>query len=89
MQHELNGLRRACLNLTALDFQLVPPASGYDEALPGWKGQALAQVPVIRLFGVTSQGSSVCVHVHGFWPFFLCRAEQQCRSLTAAGLRRL
>lgn len=35
-------------------------------------GSKVGPVPVIRLFGVDEGGSSVCVHVHGFSPYFLC-----------------
>lgn len=32
--------------------------------------QGPRQVAIVRLFGVTSTGSSVCCHVHGFQPYF-------------------
>lgn len=33
-------------------------------------GSTQAVVPVIRLYGVTSEGASVMVSVHGFTPYF-------------------
>eukprot|EP00958_Prasinococcus_capsulatus_P026248 scaffold4725_cov367-Prasinococcus_capsulatus_cf.AAC.5 len=32
------------------------------------------QCPVLRAFGVTSNGNSVCVHIHGFEPYFYIMA---------------
>lgn len=43
-----------------------------DSSLIGVPGEA--QVPLVRLFGVTDAGNSGCVHVWGFFPHFLVRA---------------
>lgn len=43
------------------------PWKGMD--VPGSK---IAPVPIIRMFGCTSLGFSVCAHVHGFTPYFYC-----------------
>jgi DNA polymerase delta subunit 1 len=41
-------------------------AESHKELLPGSSGQA----PIIRMFGVTREGNSVCCFVHGFEPYF-------------------
>ncbi|CAL4122527.1 unnamed protein product, partial [Meganyctiphanes norvegica] len=36
----------------------------------GMPGQQAGRVPIMRMFGVTDEGNSVCCHVHGFSPYF-------------------
>lgn len=33
-------------------------------------GQSQGKVPIVRMFGVTDNGNSVCCHIHGFAPYF-------------------
>ncbi|XP_077476074.1 DNA polymerase delta catalytic subunit isoform X2 [Stigmatopora argus] len=46
-----------------LDYYLGP----HVEGMPG---QLYGNVPIIRMFGVTDSGNSVCCHIHGFAPYF-------------------
>ncbi|KAJ8251044.1 hypothetical protein GJAV_G00216620 [Gymnothorax javanicus] len=46
-----------------LDYYLGSPVAGMP-------GQTQGDVPIIRMFGVTDGGNSVCCHVHGFTPYF-------------------
>jgi len=39
-------------------------------SVAGMPGQSQAKVPIIRMFGVTDNGNSVCCHIHGFAPYF-------------------
>lgn len=52
--------------------------------LPGMPGSKLGPVPIMRMFGVTEVGNSVCCHVHGFCPYLFVSApskftEQHCK----------
>lgn len=35
-------------------------------------GSSVGPVPILRIFGVSQLGFSVCAHVHGFTPYFYC-----------------
>lgn len=39
-------------------------------SVAGMPGQSQGKVPIIRMFGVTDSGNSVCCHIHGFAPYF-------------------
>ncbi|XP_003465533.2 DNA polymerase delta catalytic subunit isoform X1 [Cavia porcellus] len=43
---------------------------GSAPPLPGRTPPLHNQVPVLRAFGVTDEGVSVCCHIHGFAPYF-------------------
>ena len=49
----------------------------------------LREVPVLRMFGVTERGNSVCAFVHGFEPYFYAEAPaggfspDDCQALAA------
>lgn len=46
----------------------------HPRAFPGMPGARSGPVPVMRMFGVTKKGNSVCCHVHGFHPYFFVPA---------------
>lgn len=33
-------------------------------------GAQTGRVPIMRVFGITKEGNSVCCHIHGFSPYF-------------------
>ncbi|XP_070257733.1 DNA polymerase delta catalytic subunit [Myotis yumanensis] len=43
---------------------------GPARPLPGAPAPSHSSVPVLRAFGVTDEGISVCCHIHGFAPYF-------------------
>lgn len=43
-------------------------------SVAGMPGQSRGKVPIIRMFGVTDNGNSVCCHIHGFAPYFYVTA---------------
>ncbi|CAB3369259.1 Hypothetical predicted protein [Cloeon dipterum] len=57
------------IRLTVCDFYLAPPKIGLDPTFSEFRGSAVTQVPVLRIFGSTSTGSKACLHVHGVFPY--------------------
>ncbi|XP_051905089.1 DNA polymerase delta catalytic subunit [Hippocampus zosterae] len=54
----------------SLVFQQIDLDYYLGAAVAGMPGQLYGKVPIIRMFGVTDNGNSVCCHVHGFAPYF-------------------
>lgn len=53
-----------------LVFQQIDLDYYLGGAVAGMPGQSQGNVPIIRMFGVTDNGNSVCCHIHGFAPYF-------------------
>lgn len=53
-----------------LRYVLCPPPLGASPPLPEGPPTSRNSVPILRAFGVTDEGFSVCCHIHGFAPYF-------------------
>uniref|UniRef100_A0A8C2XA57 DNA polymerase n=1 Tax=Cyclopterus lumpus TaxID=8103 RepID=A0A8C2XA57_CYCLU len=53
-----------------LVFQQIDLDYYLGATVAGMPGQLQEKVPIIRMFGVTDSGNSVCCHIHGFAPYF-------------------
>lgn len=55
--------------LGAIEFQTMDVDYTHGPPLPGMPGNTVGPVPVVRVYGVTAEGHSVLVNVHGFLPY--------------------
>jgi len=60
-----------------LVFQQVELDHYIGRPVSGMPGANAGPVPVVRMFGVTNDGNSVCAHVHGFHPYIFVPAPPE------------
>lgn len=60
-----------------ITFQQIDIDHYVGDSVPGMAGNQGDPVPVVRMFGVTMAGNSVCTHVHGFFPYFYVPVNEQ------------
>ncbi|KAH0626687.1 hypothetical protein JD844_001794 [Phrynosoma platyrhinos] len=61
----------------ALCFQQLELDYYVGTHIPGFPGSTQGPVPVLRMFGVTDAGNSICCHIHGFAPYFYVPAQAE------------
>ena len=52
------------VRIVDLDYQMVRPVPGLDVCYSSLAGEAVALVPVVRIFGATPAGQKTCLHLH-------------------------
>ncbi|KAM4651111.1 DNA polymerase delta catalytic subunit [Discoglossus pictus] len=62
--------------LQPLIFQQIELDHYVGKHIPGMLGATQGPVPIIRVFGITAEGNSVCCHIHGFAPYFYVPSPQ-------------
>ncbi|XP_069461450.1 DNA polymerase delta catalytic subunit isoform X2 [Ambystoma mexicanum] len=58
-----------------LCFQQLELDNYVGNHVTGMLGATHGPVPIIRMFGITMEGNSICCHVHGFAPYFYVPAQ--------------
>ncbi|XP_023214577.1 DNA polymerase delta catalytic subunit-like [Centruroides sculpturatus] len=72
-----------------LIFQQIDIDYFVGQPMPGMSGNQIGPVPVMRMYGVTTEGNSILCYVHGFLPYFYTSApegfsEAHCRRFREA-----
>uniref|UniRef100_A0A8C1RL11 DNA polymerase n=1 Tax=Cyprinus carpio TaxID=7962 RepID=A0A8C1RL11_CYPCA len=75
-------------NSDTLIFQQIDLDYYLGSAVAGMPGQVQGKVPIVRMFGVTDSGNSVCCHIHGFAPYFYVPAPNGFTSAHLAEFQR-
>ncbi|KAL0270218.1 UNVERIFIED_CONTAM: hypothetical protein PYX00_007691 [Menopon gallinae] len=57
-------------NEHSLIFQQIDIDHYNGVPYPGMPGSQVAPVPIMRMYGITDEGNSVCCHIHGYTPYF-------------------
>ncbi|KAJ9587970.1 hypothetical protein L9F63_018599 [Diploptera punctata] len=64
----------------SLVFQQLEVDHYTGSPVQGMPGSQKGPVPIMRMYGVTMEGNSVCCHVHGFSPYFFVLAPPNFRN---------
>ena len=66
-----------------IDYVIAEP-----HPMLGPERKAMGAAAMLRIFGVTAGGNSVCVHVHGFEPYFYAKVPDSFQDGMCEGLRK-
>ena len=66
-----------------IDYVIAEP-----HPMLGPERKAMGAAAMLRIFGVTAGGNSVCVHVHGFEPYFYAKVPDSFQEGMCEGLRK-
>ncbi|XP_047528847.1 DNA polymerase zeta catalytic subunit [Vanessa atalanta] len=58
------------VRIVVCDHYLTRPLPGLDVIYSEFRGSDIKQVPILRIFGSTSEGYKACLHIHGVFPYF-------------------
>ncbi|XP_055374297.1 DNA polymerase zeta catalytic subunit [Condylostylus longicornis] len=58
------------LRIVDVSHYMNRPVYGLDSCFSEFRGKEIKSVPVIRIFGSTSDGIKTCLHIHGVLPYF-------------------
>lgn len=71
----------------ALVFQQIDIENYIGPVLEGMPGVQIGPVPIVRMFGITMEGHSVCCHVYGFCPYFYIAAPRNFQEMHCPAFR--
>nr|BAJ78744.1 DNA polymerase delta catalytic subunit [Aposthonia japonica] len=57
-------------SVDTLIFQQIDIDHYTGRPMQGMPGAQVGPVPIMRMYGITMEGNSVCAHIHGFSPYF-------------------
>ncbi|XP_077293942.1 DNA polymerase zeta catalytic subunit [Arctopsyche grandis] len=63
------------LRIITVDYYLSSPIPELDVPISEFRGSDVKQVPILRIFGSTSNGKKSCMHVHGVFPYLYIPCE--------------
>ena len=61
---------------------------GEPHPMLGERRRAMGPAAMLRIFGVTAGGNSMCVHVHGFEPYFYAKVPESFKEEQCEGFRK-